>query len=116
MDLFDIALASKLSGGGGGGGAVIADISFRNQNSIQAINVIGAFDYGNYSSGTLSLLPNDYKSQNVIISSAGMAELYIDPSQIPENYVVEVSGDITDDGNGYYLVGGDGEIIIKSSK
>ena len=116
MDLFDIALASQLSGGGGGGGSVnTANIVFRNRSTADAIDVSGAFNNIGVSVGVIRLLPNEPYTQSVFMSQNG-AEIYIDPTQIPQNYAVNVSGSITDDGDGYYIVTGNGEIDIKTSK
>lgn len=116
MDLFDIALASKLSGGGGGGSANTANIAFRNRYSENAIDVIGAFNViAGASTGCIRLQPNEPYTQSVFMSQSG-AEIYIDPTQIPQNYAVEVSGSIAGVGDGYYIVTGDGGIEIKTGK
>ena len=118
MNINDFILAGKLAGsggGGGGGGANTANITFRNSSSA-TIDVIGAFNtIGGASEGITRLFPNEPYAQSVFMSQNG-ADLYINSTQIPQNYSVTVSGDITDDGDGYYVVTGDGEIEIKSGK
>lgn len=115
MNITDILIARSLAGGGGGGGASTASINFQNKHGTAEIQVIGAF-VASYSAGQTTLFPADNYILPVYLGSEGSATIYIDPNQIPTNYRVEVAGDATDDGDGYYIVWGDASFTINSGK
>ena len=111
MNITDILIARSLAGGG----VSTASINFWNQHGTAEIQVLGAF-VGPYSSGQTTLFPAGNIIVPVCLGSEGSADIYIDPNQRPTNYSVEVAGDATSGGDGYYTVWGDASITIKSGK
>ena len=118
MDLFDIAVARTLSGGGGGGGGGDSDFSTAtmtviNPNwklpSIHAPVCIDVLEEDFYMSAG-DFTPGDGTTTRKIILYKGLSSIYIDKRG--ETMSFSVSGNIEDDGDGYYYVSGDCTITI----
>ncbi len=115
MDLFDIAVAKKLSGSGGGGGGgdlstaeVTFDISTGNGVIIEGAVIVTEeghefITYGEY------VVYNDTKVKCIMLNNAGFIDVL--PTGISD---VTVTGDATvyHDGDYYVEVAGDCTIII----
>lgn len=109
MDLFDIAVARKLSGGGGGGGGGSSDFS------TAQVTVVG---------GTvnccLPYLMNDFGLEGLFVITQGYSEgshtiaLWHGAciTEITTGGNLSVSGNIEDFGGGMYLITGDCTITI----
>ena len=115
MNITDILIARSLAGGGGGGGASTAVINFWNKHGTAEIQVIAAF-VGTPSYGFATIPPEDTYNAQIYLGEDNRAEIYIDPSQIPASWRVEVAGSAMDDGDGYYIVWGDASITINTGK
>ena len=101
MDLYDVAVARKLSSGGGGGGGS-SDFSTAEVTVNGAGFIMAAFINNDNTIGAVSL----ENETAPIILFKGKANLYT------EDTVSEISGDIEDAGGGDYIVTGDCTITI----
>lgn len=119
MDLFDIAVAKKLSGGGGGGGGGDSDFStatvtiINHSNTPFIMNCAVLLDYedeeesihsSNYSTYTD---PYDTTTESVILYKG---KALANPQTV--GYPIAVTGGIVDDGMGAYIITGDCTITI----
>ena len=111
MNLFDVAVASKLSGGGGGGGSSdfsTAEVTFIDEGGIGE-DVFGPILYdGEGDAGIIPYTSTDSGTISIALYK-GVAGLYVKNGT---DYTFSVSGDITDDGQGYFTITGDGTITI----
>lgn len=107
MDLFDIAVARKLSGGGGGGGGGDSDFS------TATVTIVG----GTVNCG-LPYLINDFGLQGIFVIPQGYPEgshtiaLWHGACIVEIQGNLSVSGSIEDFGGGMYLITGDCTITI----
>lgn len=110
MDLFDIAVARKLSGGGGGGGGGDSDFSTATaviSNKYSVSCEIPACDENGDGCYAISNLMGDLDSASFTIPLyKGKALVFFNSENIT------TTGDIEDDGDGYYFITGDCTITI----
>ena len=110
MDLFDIAVAKKLSGGGGGGGGGDSDFStaqvtISNSGSFKPCAIPFINEGQEVCMAITDIMGGDI-SIFVIPLYKGKAVIYIESENI------SVTGAVEDLGGGYLMVTGDGTITI----
>ena len=114
MDLYDIAVARKLSGGSGGGGGSsdfsTAEVTVVNETRSSQQCKMPVLDeaYEEYPAyaWAMSAIDAEYEGTCIVPLYKGKALVVIDS----EN--VSTSGSIVDDGGGYYYITGNGTITI----
>lgn len=109
MDLYDIAIARKLSGGGGGGGGgdsdfSIAQVTVTISTSGAYINLCVAIDAGGFAY-TVSPLQESGTYSAVLYKGGALAA-------VPADFEYTATGSIQDYGGGMLFVTGDCTITI----
>ena len=109
MDLYDVAVARKLSSGGGGGGGSsdfsTAEVTIGN-SSANTIQMYLAYCDDEFGVSAITNLSRDDEREVIVPLYKGKADCWFDS----EN--VETTGNITDEGDGYYTITGDCTITI----
>lgn len=108
MDIVDIAIAKKLAGGGGGGDFSTATVTISNAAGHTINSAIPYIDSNYNDIESLMYIERDAVVEHTIPLYKGRATIYFELN----TESIALTGDLTDDGDGYIIVSGNGTITI----